>query len=565
MTSSSVPAFGRGIAKPAFALDEIKVYASNRSKQWRLCAFAMVFGLLGLLPLGKILHWLSGGPMPDAQTFFAASCLLFIPFGILLAIGAMRGLPRLTVMPQGIKAEALFGTRWANWDSLEPFVLKTVYAGRLNKQVQSASARVTGSDASARLLRTKIFTLTDHFQEPIATLAAELNAARARAVGVDASAPVAAAAPEESPVGLAEFKLPWVTFALLIILVAVFTFENMFPLAPGKELAPSIRTLFGMGALSRTAVLSGGEWYRLFTAPLLHANFAHIAGNGVALLLGGWLLERLIGRLWFFAFFVIGALGGSLMSLAVGPPNLISVGASGALMGLFAALFIGSFRVPAGTAIRTRLQVNSMRILIPSLLPIFSSSSVGHIDYGAHFGGAIAGAAAAALLLKFWPKTARIPQARTGAAGIAIVGGLLFVVSAGFAVVNYPKYDIVIIPQAELPGSTADRQARAATLAARYPQDPRAHLYLSEALAAAKDDVGAERELRLALTQAQTYEAIFGAHFKDVMAAVLALFLADHARRDEAMVLARPMCTLTPGDKSAENLQKLLTDRHLCD
>jgi hypothetical protein len=74
------------------------------------------------------------------------------------------------------------------------------------------------------------------------------------------------------------------------------------------------------------------------------------------------------------------------------------------------------------------------------------------------------------LLLKFWPKTARIPQARTVAAGIAIVGGLLFVVSAGFAVVNYPKYDIVIIPRAEFPGSIADRQARAATLAARHPQ-----------------------------------------------------------------------------------------------
>jgi rhomboid protease GluP len=564
MTSSSVPAFGRRMAGPAFAPSEIKVYQPNLSKQWRLCALAMVFGLLGLLPLSKILHWLSGGPMPDAQTFLAASCLLFIPFGILLAIGAMRGLPRLIVTPYGVKVERIVVTTWANWDSIEPFVLKTAHAGRFNKQVQSAYAPVIGSHVSKGPLRVKRFILPDHFQTPIGAIAAELNAARAQAVGGDASAPVAAAAPQESPVGLAEFKLPWVTFALLIILVAVFTFENMFPLAPGKELAPSIRTLFGMGALSRTAVLSGGEWYRLFTAPLLHANFAHIAGNGVALLLGGWLLERLIGRLWFFAFFVIGALGGSLMSLAVGPPNLISVGASGALMGLFAALFIGSFRVPAGTASRTRLQVNSMRILIPSLLPIFSSSSVGHIDYGAHFGGAIAGAAAAALLLKFWPKTARIPQARTVAAGIAIIG-LLFVVSAGFAVADYPKYDIVIIPQTELPSSIADRHARAATLAARYPQDPRAHLYLGETLSAAKDDAGAEREMRLALTLARTHGAIFGAQFEDATAAVLALFLADHAQRDEAMNLARRMCTVTPGDKGVENLQKLLTDRHLCD
>ena len=76
-------------------------------------------------------------------------------------------------------------------------------------------------------------------------------------------------APEESPPrpGLAEFKPPWVTFALLIILVAVFTFENMFPLAPGKELAPSIRTLFGMGALSRTAVLSGASECRSAFSP----------------------------------------------------------------------------------------------------------------------------------------------------------------------------------------------------------------------------------------------------------------------------------------------------------
>jgi membrane associated rhomboid family serine protease len=385
---------------------------------------------------------------------------------------------------------------------------------RLNKQVRSASARVTGSHASARLQRTKTFTLTDHFLEPIAALAAELNAARAQAVGVDASAPVAAAAPEESPIGLAEFKLPWVTFALLIILVAVFTFENMFPLAPGKELAPSIRTLFGMGPLSRTAVLSGGEWYRLFTAPLLHANFAHIAGNSVALLLGGWLLERLIGRLWFFAFFVIGALGGSLMSLAVGPQNLVSVGASGALMGLFAALFIGGFRVPAGTAIRTRLQVNSMRILIPSLLPIFSSSSVGHMDYGAHFGGAIAGAAAAQVLAKNCAHSAgsdsrrrhchrrRAPVCRQR---------------------RFRRRQLSEIRHRHHPSSRISGLDRRPPGARGNPRrapsaGPRAHLYLSGAVAAAKDDVGAERELRLALTQAQTYEAIFGAQFKDVMA-----------------------------------------------
>lgn len=180
MILSSVPAFGRRMGEPAFTSSEIKVYPSNSAKLWRVGALGIGLGLLlGFLPLRAVLHWLSGGPMPSSDMFTAATCLLFIPLGLLSVLGALRGLQRLTVMPQGIKAEALFGTRWANWDSLEPFVLKTVHAGRLNKQVRSASARVTGSHASARLQRTKTFTLTDHFLEPIAALAAELNAARA--------------------------------------------------------------------------------------------------------------------------------------------------------------------------------------------------------------------------------------------------------------------------------------------------------------------------------------------------------------------------------------------------
>jgi rhomboid protease GluP len=193
----------------------------------------------------------------------------------------------------------------------------------------------------------------------------------------------------------------------------------------------------------------------------------------VALLWGGWLLERLVGRLWFFSFFAVGALGGSLLSLAVMPAKMISVGASGALMGLFAALFVGSFRHASGSDGRVRLQVNSLRVLIPSLLPLFSWTSIGHIDYGAHFGGALSGAAMAALLLKHWPQTARLPQLRRVAIGIAAGGGILFAASAGVAIAKYSKYDLTRIPRAELPKTAADRQAFATGLTARYPGDPR--------------------------------------------------------------------------------------------
>jgi membrane associated rhomboid family serine protease len=426
-----------------------KVYKARRALQLWAGLIVIAFGLLGFPALRHIGDWLAGGPKPAPERFFALAFLLLLPIGALRLFNALRGLPQLTVTRQGIERDTGFRAKSANWDSLEPFTVRIVGTSQLGKRLRIAIATISGPNASRGLLRRKTFRIRDIFVEPIGTIVAQLNAARAEALGVPDTAPVAAVEPKEAAVGLAEFKLPWLTLALLAVLVAVFALEIRFAVQSTSGLSLSPASLFALGGLSRRAVLSGGEWYRLFTAPLLHANLAHIVGNGVALLWGGWLLERLVGRLWFFSFFAVGALGGSLLSLAVMPANMISVGASGALMGLFAALFVGSFRLASGSDGRVRLQVNSLRILIPSLLPLFSTS-VGHIDYGAHFGGALSGAAMAALLLKHWPQTARLPQLRRVAIGIAAGGGILFAASAGFAIAKYSKYDVTLIPHAEL-------------------------------------------------------------------------------------------------------------------
>lgn len=556
----SVPAVGN-----AWASDPIKVYASSSARQWRLAAGSFGIGLLGLFPLKGISDWLSGGPMPDVGAFFALACLLLFPVGVLYVLNALRGLPRLTITPQGVELDTSIGPKWASWDSLGPFAVQYLPAGRFRKtMLMTASAQVVGPHASKGPRRAKAFAIPDHFQTSIETIIAELNAARDQAAGGSEFAAASETVPMQALVGLAEFTVPWLTLALLAVLVAIFALENVFAIPPSAPMQPSVGTLFAMGGISRIAILSDGEWYRLFTAPLLHANFDHILGNGVALLFGGWFLERLVGRLWFFAFFVVGALGGALVSLAVVPPSLISVGASGALMGLFAALFISSFRPALASHERVRLQINSMRFLIPSLFPLFSSASTEHIDYGAHVGGALSGAMLAGVLLKFWPPTERIPQLRKVAAGISIAGAILFVASAGIAVANYPKYDIAVIPNAELPKSAADRRARAADLAKRYPDDPRSHLFLGDALDAAKDNAGAERELRLALSTAQAHPVIFAPQV-EVSRAVLGLFLAQQGKRDEAKDIAGPACSSLAGKKGAEKLLQLLTDQHLCD
>jgi membrane associated rhomboid family serine protease len=433
--------------------DPIKVYEPRAGAQLRAGLIFIGLGiLLGFLGLKSLWNWYAGGPAPDSRTLLSLLVLLLVPIGFLAILNALRGLPRLIISSHGVALKFGLGTKWADWDSLEPFTIKTVYAGRFRKPTLKGSANIIGDRASKAVLRAKTFSVPDQFQSPINSVLDELNAARSHIVGDRAFIPTTV--PEEAAIGLADFKLPWLTFAILAILIAIFAIENLFAVTPNVKSNPSLTTLVAMGALSHKAILSDGEWYRLFTAPLLHASFPHILGNGIALVLGGWLLERLVGRLWFFALFVVGALGGSLVSLAVMPSNLISVGASGALMGLFAALFVGSFRVPAGTHARTKLQVYSLRTIIPALLPLFSSNSTVHIDYGAHFGGALGGAALAALLLTQWPENARIPQLRAVAAGIAITGAFLFVISAGIVIENYPRYKVVPVVPTPLPAPT---------------------------------------------------------------------------------------------------------------
>ena len=432
-----------------------RVYTGKARAQLGFGLLFILFSLAGLIEIHPLLLWYHGGPVPAPKAFLTLSCLLLFPLGLVGIANAIRGLPRLTVGPEGVALQLAFSTTWASWDSIDPFAIKTTAGGRFGRQVKTAAAKITGPNANQKQF--KLITISNHFAQPIEEIVADINAARASSLGI-AHADGNAAPAAEMPVGLSGFVVPWLTLGLLAVLIGVFVLENSFPVTTAVKGAPSLQTLFAMGALSHAAILSGDEWYRLFTAPLLHLNFAHLAGNGVALLLGGWLFERLVGRLWFFAFFSVGALGGSLASLAIQPANLISVGASGALMGLFAGLFVSSFRIGSGNSARTRLQISSMRVLIPSLLPFLSRATDIHVDFAAHFGGALVGAALALVLLRLWPETAAIPQARRAAAIVAALGLVLFIGSAGIAIGKYPDYKVALsVPPKSAPANPPPR------------------------------------------------------------------------------------------------------------
>src|SRR3954471_8819404 len=95
--------------------------------------------------------------------------------------------------------------------------------------------------------------------------------------------------------------LPFVTFGLIVALGLIFWAELIFAVRPDGNFAPGMRSLAAFGGLSGALVFQSGEWWRVFTAPMLHGNLGHILGNSLALLFAGWILERVIGHAWFAA------------------------------------------------------------------------------------------------------------------------------------------------------------------------------------------------------------------------------------------------------------------------
>ena len=156
--------------------------------------------------------------------------------------------------------------------------------------------------------------------------------------------------------------------------------------------------LVGGGAVELIGV-DTGEYYRLVTSAFLHDGIFHLAFNMYALWLLGTLLEAGFGKARFLALFVVSMLGGAFGVLLLSPDSA-TVGASGAVFGLMAAMVlvqraIGSniWRSPLAMVLMLNL---GLTLLIP------------RVSIGGHFGGLAAGAVMGALMLAFERRAAPV-------------------------------------------------------------------------------------------------------------------------------------------------------------
>lgn len=141
------------------------------------------------------------------------------------------------------------------------------------------------------------------------------------------------------------------------------------------------------------AAIAAGEWWRLLTVTLVHGGLLHLILNMYALYLVGPIVERFYGWKIFGLMYVLCALAGSIASFVLGDPAIPSVGASGAIFGLFGVVLTAT-RVHSPRLDRQgRAMVGQIGTLIVINL-IFGfgfNAGGGNIDNAAHVGGLVAG------------------------------------------------------------------------------------------------------------------------------------------------------------------------------
>jgi rhomboid protease GluP len=172
---------------------------------------------------------------------------------------------------------------------------------------------------------------------------------------------------------------------LLAINVVVYVAMVLKGISP---LEPTPRQLLQWGADFGPAVAAGQSW-RLVTSAFVHAGIIHLAMNMYCLWYLAELAENIFGAGTTFLLYVLTAISSSLLSL-IWHPQIVSVGASGAIFGFAGAVItglrVGRHRIPQ--PVRRALSGSALRF---ALINLVIASFLPFVDNAGHVGGLIGG------------------------------------------------------------------------------------------------------------------------------------------------------------------------------
>jgi len=171
------------------------------------------------------------------------------------------------------------------------------------------------------------------------------------------------------------------TFANVAVFIAM--------VASGVDiLSPTVGELIDWGGNFGPATL-GGEPWRLVTSMFVHGGLVHIAMNMAFLWTAAGSIERVLGSKGFLVVYALSGIAGSMVSVTF-HPFTTSVGASGALFGVFGAL--PAFVLPRWRTMPAPLYRGTLKSFFTFLLlNLAFGLSVPEIDMAAHTGGLVMG------------------------------------------------------------------------------------------------------------------------------------------------------------------------------
>ena len=139
------------------------------------------------------------------------------------------------------------------------------------------------------------------------------------------------------------------------------------------------------GALIPAYVLQYGQWWRILTGAFLHSGLIHIGVNMMSLWFLGRFIEYALGPWRMFVVYMVSLVASGLSVVYFSSPLVPTIGASGAIFGLFGALFAVGFKLgkPGMDLVRANIGILVLNLILTFTVP--------QISWQAHVAGLFAG------------------------------------------------------------------------------------------------------------------------------------------------------------------------------
>jgi membrane associated rhomboid family serine protease len=173
--------------------------------------------------------------------------------------------------------------------------------------------------------------------------------------------------------------------------------------------------IFGCFAVQE-GVAHGSAW-QLLTSMFTHVQLWHIGFNMAALWVLGPQLELAIGRSRFLALYFLSGLGASATTYWLAGPHSLTIGASGAIFGLMAALLVIAYKVVGN--IQAMYAWIAGNVIITIIVP--------NVSWSGHLGGFVTGGLIGAALV-YAPKDRRSLFQSLAFAGVSFLVAVAIVV-----------------------------------------------------------------------------------------------------------------------------------------